>query len=77
MTFPTSYSIISDEISQDLPVIRSFVHEFKLPGIELRSYWGSQAAKTDGSFNLAGISDPVVDQLIDKVVAAKLAEAAS
>jgi microcin C transport system substrate-binding protein len=41
------------------------------PGIELRSYWGSEAAKMDGSFNLAGISDPVVDALIDKVVAAK------
>ncbi len=25
----------------------------------------------DGSFNLAGIADPVVDALIDKVVAAK------
>ncbi len=41
------------------------------PGIELRSFWGSEAAKTDGSFNLAGISDPVVDALADKVVAAK------
>ncbi|HEY8128106.1 MAG TPA: extracellular solute-binding protein [Hyphomicrobium sp.] len=41
------------------------------PGIEMRSYWGSEAAKTDGSFNLAGISEPVVDALIDKVVAAK------
>jgi microcin C transport system substrate-binding protein len=41
------------------------------PGIELKSYWGSQAARTDGSFNLAGISDPVVDALIDKVIAAK------
>jgi microcin C transport system substrate-binding protein len=41
------------------------------PGVELRSYWGSDAAKTNGSFNLAGIADPVVDALIDKVVAAK------
>jgi len=41
------------------------------PGVEMRSYWGSEAAKTDGSFNLAGISDPVVDALIDKVMAAK------
>jgi microcin C transport system substrate-binding protein len=41
------------------------------PGIEMRSYWGSNAAKTNGSFNLAGIADPVVDALIDKVVAAK------
>ena len=37
------------------------------PGVELRSFWGSEAARTDGSCNLAGISDPVVDALIDKV----------
>jgi len=41
------------------------------PGVEMRSYWGSNAAKTNGSFNLAGIADPVVDALIDKVIAAK------
>lgn len=41
------------------------------PGIELRSFWGSDAAKIDGSFNLAGISDPVIDALADKVMAAK------
>jgi microcin C transport system substrate-binding protein len=41
------------------------------PGVEMRSYWGSDAAKTNGSFNLAGIADPVVDALIDKVIAAK------
>jgi microcin C transport system substrate-binding protein len=44
------------------------------PGIEMRSYWGSEAAKLDGSFNLPGISDPVVDALIDKVTAAKSRE---
>lgn len=41
------------------------------PSVELKSFWGSGAAGIDGSFNLAGISDPVVDALIDKVVAAK------
>ncbi|MCC7252943.1 extracellular solute-binding protein [Hyphomicrobium sp.] len=41
------------------------------PGIELKNFWGSQAAATNGSFNLAGIADPVLDQLIDKVVMAK------
>ena len=40
MTFPNSYSIISDEVSQDLPVVRAFVREFTLPGIELRSMNG-------------------------------------
>ena len=34
------------------------------PGLELRSFWGSDAAKTDGTQNLAGISHPAVDALI-------------
>ncbi len=41
------------------------------PGVELKSYWSSEAAKADGSFNLAGISDPVIDALIGKVMGAK------
>jgi microcin C transport system substrate-binding protein len=41
------------------------------PGVELRSYFGSAAAKMDGSLNLAGISDPAVDVLIERVIAAK------
>lgn len=38
------------------------------PGNEQREYWGSAAAKIPGSRNIAGISDPAVDALIDKVV---------
>ena len=41
------------------------------PGVELKSYWGSDAAKMDGSFNLAGVQDPVVDALNDRVIEAK------
>ncbi len=41
------------------------------PGVELQNFWSSQSAKTDGSFNLAGISDPVVDALIEEVIQAK------
>ena len=41
------------------------------PGVELRSYFGSDAAKMDGSLNLAGISDPSVDALVERVIAAK------
>ncbi len=41
------------------------------PGVELKNFWGSAAAKTTGSFNLAGIADPVLDELIDKIVKAK------
>jgi len=41
------------------------------PGVELRSYFGSAAASMDGSLNLAGITDPAVDALIERVIAAK------
>ncbi len=41
------------------------------PGVELKNFWSSEAATADGSFNLAGISDPVVDALVDRVMAAK------
>lgn len=41
------------------------------PGVEIRSYWSSKSAQTPGSYNLSGINDPVVDELIEKVIAAK------
>jgi len=44
------------------------------PGTEMRNFWGSEAAKTEGSFNLAGISQPAVDALIARAVEAKSRE---
>jgi microcin C transport system substrate-binding protein len=41
------------------------------PGPELRNYFGSAAAGANGSSNLAGISSPAIDALIDKVLAAQ------
>lgn len=41
------------------------------PGVELKNYWSSEAATMNGSRNLAGIANPVIDALIDKVVEAK------
>ncbi len=38
------------------------------PGNEQREFWGSRAADTPGSRNIAGIKDPVIDALIDKVI---------
>lgn len=44
------------------------------PGVELRSYFGSAAASMGGSLNLAGIADPGVDALIERVIGAKSRE---
>jgi microcin C transport system substrate-binding protein len=40
------------------------------PGNEQREFWGSAAASQPGSSNLIGIKDPVIDELIDLVIAA-------
>jgi microcin C transport system substrate-binding protein len=40
------------------------------PGDSLRSFFSSQAAGMRGSQNLAGMSDPVIDALIEKIIAA-------
>jgi microcin C transport system substrate-binding protein len=41
------------------------------PGVELFNFWGSEAADAEGSSNHSGIKDPVVDALIEKVIAAR------
>jgi len=41
------------------------------PGNEQREYWGSEAARREGSRNLGGIADPAVDALIDRIIFAK------
>ncbi len=41
------------------------------PGNEQRGYWGSQAADQPGSRNTAGIKNPAIDTLVDRLVFAK------
>ena len=40
------------------------------PGDSMRPTFSAQAAATKGSYNLAGITDPVIDALIEKILAA-------
>ncbi|MGA0827569.1 MAG: extracellular solute-binding protein [Gemmobacter sp.] len=44
------------------------------PGIELRGIFGSEAADTDGSNNVAGLKNPAVDALIAKIEGATTRE---
>ena len=65
---PVQYRRRVDDFDFDITVQRfSFS---TLPGDSLRSYFTSQAAAIKGSQNLAGIADPVVDALVDKIIAA-------
>jgi microcin C transport system substrate-binding protein len=40
------------------------------PGDSIRPFFTSQAAKTKGSYNLAGIDSPVIDALVEKIIGA-------
>jgi microcin C transport system substrate-binding protein len=40
------------------------------PGVELKSFFGSQSAKAPGSYNLSGVALKPVDMLIDKMITA-------
>ena len=40
------------------------------PGDSLRPYFTSQAAATKGSYNLAGVSSPAIDALVEKAIGA-------
>jgi microcin C transport system substrate-binding protein len=65
---PVQYRKRVDDFDFDLTVQRfSFS---STPGDSLRSYFSSQAAAMRGSQNVAGISDPVIDALIDRIIAA-------
>ena len=58
----------------DYDVIAEIIGQSLSPGNEQREYWGSQAAVQQGSRNYAGISDPVVDAMIEKVIYANSRE---
>ncbi|MCV6591519.1 MAG: extracellular solute-binding protein [Silicimonas sp.] len=40
------------------------------PSLELRNLFGSDSADVPGTFNLAGVKDPVVDALIEEIIGA-------
>ncbi|MEM9684863.1 MAG: extracellular solute-binding protein, partial [Pseudomonadota bacterium] len=40
------------------------------PGNEQRDFWGTDAADRSGSRNLAGLKDPVIDELVEVLIAA-------
>ncbi len=57
--------------SFDYEVVSVPTRQSQSPGNEQREYWSSQAAETPGSRNYAGINDPVVDELIERLILAK------
>ena len=66
------YQVRVDDFDFDLISVR--LNFFPPPGPELRSYYGSAAADVRGSANMAGIKNPVVDALVEQIVAAESLE---
>ena len=52
----------------DFDLMVSSFPQSQSPGNEQYNYWHSRSAKQEGSRNLIGIKDPVIDALIDEVV---------
>jgi microcin C transport system substrate-binding protein len=69
---PAQYQNRMNEFDFDMTV--EAVGQSLSPGNEQRDYWGSEAADIPGSRNVIGIKDPVVDQLIDKIIQAPTRE---
>ena len=57
--------------SFDFDVVTAVLAQSASPGNEQRDYWSSAAADAPGSRNVAGIKDPAIDRLIDRVIYAK------
>jgi len=53
---------------RDFDMILTGWAQSQSPGNEQYDYWGTDSASEPGSRNYAGISDPVIDELIDKLV---------
>jgi microcin C transport system substrate-binding protein len=63
---PSQYQERMNNFDYDMTIV--LFQESDVPGDEQRDYWGSASAKLTGSNNLMGVSSPVVDALILKVV---------
>ena len=55
----------------DFDVVTEALGSSTTPGADLRVVYTSQAAAQNGSRNLAGVADPVVDALVEKIAAAQ------
>jgi microcin C transport system substrate-binding protein len=65
---PVQFRARQDDFDFDI-IIERFQFS-STPGESLRAYFSSRAASTKGSHNLAGIADPAIDALIERIIAA-------
>ncbi len=65
---PVQYRARVEDFDFDMTIERFSMSA--TPGDGMRPFFSSQAARTKGSYNLAGIADPVIDALIERVLGA-------
>jgi microcin C transport system substrate-binding protein len=65
---PVQYRARLNEFDFDITIERFSMSA--TPGDAMRPFFSSQAAATKGSYNLAGIANPAIDALIEKILAA-------
>ena len=66
---PVQYRKRVDEFDYDITFDR--FNFSTTPGDSMRSYFTTQSASMAGSYNRAGVADPAVDALIEKIIAAE------
>ncbi len=68
-------ALYSDRIkSFDFDMVVNVFGQSQSPGNEQRDYWSSSSARRQGSRNLAGVSSPVVDSLVEAIIYAQTQE---
>lgn len=63
---PTQYQNRLDEFDYDMTV--HVAPQSLSPGNEQRDFWSCAAAEVQGSRNVAGVCDPVVDELVERII---------
>ena len=58
----------------DFDMVVNVFGQSQSPGNEQRDYWHSSSADQEGSKNLIGLKDPVIDQLVEKIIYATTQE---
>lgn len=63
---PAQYQVRTDAFDYDMTV--DVIGQSLSPGNEQRDYWTCAKARENGSQNIAGICDPVIDELVEMLI---------
>ena len=64
-----NFKVRADNFDFDIMISR--IVQRLTPGLEQRNYFGSRSANVKGSFNLGGVTNPVIDALVEKIISSR------